>query len=169
MTAGEFEKRPFACCYQRNFSLSLQTGKPWMIERSEFIESVEDWYHSPLASPNDGLLCAFVTLRLMTSEVFELLRPHQQPHHIRQLYHVEALLKIINSKVEKWQAHWLSSMEAGMKMWILSTAEALLKNFIRPRPVSPISHPVLWHTHSIATLLNSSPCVIEFIRWRNID
>lgn len=84
-----------------------------MIERSSFLESVDVWYRSPLAIPSDVLLCAFVSLRLLTSEVFELLENHGTTRLETHHYQVESLLKIIEKQVEGWQEHWLEIAEEG--------------------------------------------------------
>ncbi|KAH8671691.1 hypothetical protein BX600DRAFT_487129 [Xylariales sp. PMI_506] len=93
-------------------SMSLQTGKPWMIERDGFIESVELWCRDPLATPNDRLLGAFVTLRLLSSEVFKLLGP--KPSRVRPgpLHSMESLLAIIKSRIEEWEQRWTSMVNA---------------------------------------------------------
>jgi hypothetical protein len=84
-----------------------------MIDRSSFLESVDVWYRSPLALPSDVLLCAFVSLRLLTSEVFELLETQRTTSLRTQHYQVESLLKIIEKQVEAWQEHWLDIAEEG--------------------------------------------------------
>ncbi|KXH63705.1 fungal specific transcription factor domain-containing protein [Colletotrichum salicis] len=89
-------------------SISLQTGKPWMIERSEFIESIEPWCKDLMATPGDRLLGALVTLRLLSSEVFRLLGPRSSRVRARQLHSLESLLAIIKSRIEEWESRWLS-------------------------------------------------------------
>lgn len=84
-----------------------------MIDRSSFLESVDIWYRSPLALPSDVLLCAFVSLRLLTSEVFELLEIQRSPNSRTQTHQVESLLKIVEKQVEAWQEHWLQIAENG--------------------------------------------------------
>ncbi|KAF5504925.1 Protein priB [Colletotrichum siamense] len=88
-------------------SMSLQTGKPWMIERSGFIESVEAWCKDPTAISNDRLLGALVTLRLLSSEVFRLLGSRSNRARAGQLHTLESLLAIINGRIEEWETRWL--------------------------------------------------------------
>ncbi|KXH52855.1 fungal specific transcription factor domain-containing protein [Colletotrichum simmondsii] len=95
-------------------SMSLQTGKPWMIERSEFIESIEPWCKDAIATPGDRLLGALVTLRLLSSEVFRLLGPRSSRVRARQLHSLESLLAIIKSRIEEWESRWLSVADTGM-------------------------------------------------------
>ncbi|CAG8132307.1 unnamed protein product [Penicillium olsonii] len=86
-------------------SMSLQTGKPWMIERSPFIESVQSWWTHPQAIENDRLLCSFVTLRLLAAEVFDLLNPGSQ-------YAAPRPLSMLQTRIERWQAKWLEVTDA---------------------------------------------------------
>lgn len=119
MTEGKHytypEERLFYSTYQQESqvltmnSISLQNGKPRMIDRSEFIETAPDtWYKHPLALPSDVLLCAFVALRLLTSGVFELLEGQIDPAR-----NIDPLLAILQRQVEAWQDHWLAIAEAG--------------------------------------------------------
>ncbi|KAK2060663.1 hypothetical protein LY76DRAFT_568583 [Colletotrichum caudatum] len=97
-------------------SMSLQTGKPWMIERSEFIESIEAWCRHPMATPGDRLLGALVTLRLLSSEVFKLLGPRSSRLRTRQLHSLESLLAIIKGRVEEWESRWLQLADKGKSL-----------------------------------------------------
>ncbi|KAI6778307.1 Protein priB [Emericellopsis cladophorae] len=90
-------------------SMSLQTGKPWMIERSDFTESVEAWCRDPLAAPGDSLLGAFVVLRLLTSEVFKLLGDRPSKGGSGRLYPLESLLAVIKGRIEEWEAKWIEA------------------------------------------------------------
>lgn len=91
--------------------MSLQTGRPSMIERDGFIESIEAWCNDPMAIPSDLLLGAFVTLRLMTSTVFKLLGSGHKGTERRTLHSVESLLTLINERIEEWGSHWLHAVE----------------------------------------------------------
>jgi hypothetical protein len=100
-----------ALCY----SIGLQTGKPWMIERSGFIESVESWCRDPMAITNDRLLGALVTLRLLSSEVYKLLGPRSSGVRAGESHALESLLAIIDSRIEEWQLRWLAVADQGMR------------------------------------------------------
>lgn len=86
--------------------MSLQTGKPWMIERSPFIESIQDWWKHPQAIDNDRLLCSFVALRLLAAEVFDLPNPGSQ-------YPAPRPLAVLQNRIEWWQAKWLEVTDPG--------------------------------------------------------
>ncbi|KAL4866517.1 hypothetical protein BDV12DRAFT_210441 [Aspergillus spectabilis] len=84
-------------------SLSLQTDKPWMIERTELIESADSWWRDPLAIPNDQLLCSFVSLRLITADTIDLLIPSKT----NPVPHMERLLTSLDNRIHAWQRKWL--------------------------------------------------------------
>ncbi|KAF3056756.1 Hypothetical protein CFAM422_012787 [Trichoderma lentiforme] len=92
-------------------SISLQTGRPWMIERNGFIESIEAWCGDPIADPNDDLLGAFVTLRLMSSSIFSLHAPHSRRGERVPLENTEALLSLKKASIERWERHWIQNVE----------------------------------------------------------
>ncbi|KPM42662.1 hypothetical protein AK830_g3888 [Neonectria ditissima] len=93
-------------------SISLQTGKPWMMEQNEFMESIDKWCQDPLTTSNDRLLGAFVSLRLMTSSVHKLLsQKAQKSEGGGSLHNVEALLSMINGRIKQWETEWTQSVD----------------------------------------------------------
>ena len=83
-----------------------------MIERSGFIESIEHWSKERTATANDTLLAAFVTLRLLTSEVFKLLGPCR---HASSFENIKSFLTIIGNRIDEWEDKWLQACGDGMK------------------------------------------------------
>ncbi|KAL4962415.1 fungal specific transcription factor domain-containing protein [Aspergillus stella-maris] len=96
-------ERTFLVLFVYDRSLSMQTGKPWMIDRTELIEFGEVWWQYPYSSPNDPLLCAFVALRLMTADTFDLLLPSRP----NSASHIEHLLSILDRSIDAWQGKGL--------------------------------------------------------------
>jgi hypothetical protein len=91
--------------------MSLQTGKPYMIERSDFIESIETWCDNSMSIPNDYALGALVNLRLETSLVFNMLGPKPRRSEGAPLHNVESLLTLIQERICQWEDHWIKIME----------------------------------------------------------
>ncbi|KAI8405864.1 hypothetical protein FOFC_13325 [Fusarium oxysporum] len=89
----------------------LQTGRPWMIECSEFIELIEDWCNDPSAIDNDQLLGAFTTLRLVTSAAFPLLIDKSRQ---RSMSHNESapLVRLLDGRIERWEKKWTEKITA---------------------------------------------------------
>ncbi|KAJ5630371.1 fungal-specific transcription factor domain-containing protein [Penicillium longicatenatum] len=105
-------------------SMSLQTGRPWMIERDEFIESIETWCNDPLATRHDPLLGAFVTLRILTSEAVRLLNPQSWEGKRAKMQGIELQLDFINTRIRKWEKQWTRKIKA------LSTSEENCHEFL---------------------------------------
>ncbi|RDW72666.1 Zn(II)2Cys6 transcription factor [Aspergillus mulundensis] len=97
-------ERTFLVLFVYDRSLSLQTGKPWMIERNELIDAAESWWRDDegLANSNDQLLSAFTALRLITADTFDLLSPAKTAPH-----RVDRLLGVIDQRIQAWQKRWL--------------------------------------------------------------
>ncbi|KAF5000828.1 hypothetical protein FGRMN_1436 [Fusarium graminum] len=141
--------------YDRN--MSLQTGKPWMIERGDFIESVNTWYKSPLAISNDATLAALVTLRLASADVLEVFSPQRPAPSMAYPYRAEALLKTLNVQIEAWKKHWGRVLQASISSPIgasLVDTEAFWITYTSAlEMLRLVSHPSL---SSILSLLHDS-------------
>lgn len=83
-----------------------------MIERSGFIESIEHWSKEQTATASDTLLAAFVTLRLLTSEVFKLLGPSR---HISSFANIKSFLTIIGNRIDEWEDKWIQACGDGRR------------------------------------------------------
>ncbi|KAL4805782.1 hypothetical protein BDV18DRAFT_160657 [Aspergillus unguis] len=94
-------ERTFLVLFVYDRSLSLQTGKPYMIERTALIESAATWWRDDLADPNDRLLCAFVSLRLLAADAFDILTSN--PRSPR----TPSLLSILDRRIDEWQSKWI--------------------------------------------------------------
>lgn len=84
-----------------------------MIQQTEFIEDIEAWGRDTIAIDNDVLLCAFVTLRLMTSEAFSLL------NHRGSLQGTESLFKVLNNHIDQWKRKWMQLAKDGMHILVM--------------------------------------------------
>ena len=83
-----------------------------MIERDSFIESIEAWCEDSLATANDCLLGAFVTLRLLTCDFLMPLRRTSWKGKGSYIQGTESLLSLITDRVEAWENRWLKAVEA---------------------------------------------------------
>lgn len=77
-----------------------------MIERSSYIETAGEWYRHPLAIANDRLLCAFVSLRLITSTHCETMLSQNVRHQREQALQFRSLLRLLDRQIEDWQNSW---------------------------------------------------------------
>lgn len=93
--------------------MSLQMDKPWMIEKSAFVESVNTWHKNQYATSNDTCLCALVTLRLTTADILEVLVPQRPSPLIESSYRINVLLKMLKPQLDAWQKFWTRAAAAG--------------------------------------------------------
>ncbi|KAF2635882.1 hypothetical protein P280DRAFT_501671 [Massarina eburnea CBS 473.64] len=139
-------------------SISMQTGRPWMIERGQFIEAVGEWYSSSLASLHDGLLCAFVTLRLLTADVPGLLHSRDDSLH-KHVHNPRPLMRIMEDQVNRWQRQWTKTLEKERchrfltafygEHTILLLFSLPLQSSLSPKS-SPIDMEALWISYNAA-------------------
>lgn len=81
-----------------------------MIERSSYLESVDDWYSHPLEVANDRLLCAFVSLRLITSTHFEMITTQYTQHQRHEPSQYRSLLRLLDRQIVDWQKRWTDTV-----------------------------------------------------------
>jgi len=86
-------------------------GKPWMIEQSDVMQDSDTWHtHEFSVKGGDLLLVAFVRLRMMSSEMLDLVflgRPGSTRNR------PETLLKLLNSEISRWETKWYTLFEQG--------------------------------------------------------
>ncbi|CAG9989353.1 unnamed protein product [Clonostachys byssicola] len=93
-------------------SISLQTGRPFMIEQNEFIDVIEEWCKDPMSLANDYFLGALVKLRLETSAAFSLLGFRQRRTYTASLHETESLLALIHGRIQDWENRWIDLTKA---------------------------------------------------------
>lgn len=84
-----------------------------MIEKSEFIESVNAWQKDPYATPNDATLCALATLRLTTADIIEVLNPQKPSPPLSAPDRINPLLRMLKPQLDAWVKHWQSAVGQG--------------------------------------------------------
>lgn len=77
-----------------------------MIERSKYVESVDDWYLHTLETANDRLLCAFVSLRLITCTHCEMMTTQYIQHQRHESLQFRSLLRLLDRQIIDWQKRW---------------------------------------------------------------
>ena len=86
-----------------------------MIEPNGFIQSIETWCEDPMVSANDQLLGAFVTIRLLGSEVFQLVRSNLKKAKSALWDGIEPLLLVLESQLETWEHRWTPRVAGGKR------------------------------------------------------
>ena len=84
-----------------------------MIEQNDVVQDIDTWHLNRFAVPGvDLLLVAFVHLRIMSSEMLDLVFLGR-PAGSSQNRPPETMLKIFNSEISRWETKWYSSFEQG--------------------------------------------------------
>jgi hypothetical protein len=81
-----------------------------MIERSNYLESVGEWHLHPLEMANDRLLCAFVSLRLITSTHIEMMTTQYAQQQRYETSHYRSMLRMADGEIVDWQKRWTETV-----------------------------------------------------------
>lgn len=85
-------------------SISLQIGKQWMLHIDDLTRRVDTWYQHELAIPNgDAILAAFVQLRVLSSDLLDVLEIDVSSGNQQQQ---EMLLHLFDTDLDKWEKRW---------------------------------------------------------------
>lgn len=135
-------ERTYLVLFVHDRSLSMQTGRQWMLPEDELVKRSATWHEENGLSmrPEDVILAAFVQLRriaaetMETTDVFCLNRGVPNATHTDVNY--EVLLRNCNAKLTQWQETWQREMQRGMH--ILRRFFASSQNLLQPRAKSSI-------------------------------
>lgn len=82
-----------------------------MLQADKLTKAAESWYMSEFAIPKgDAIHSAFVQLRLITSDLLDILDIESSANSQRQH---EMLLGLFNADLDKWEKKWIAVFEAG--------------------------------------------------------
>ncbi|KAI5309928.1 hypothetical protein KEM55_002107 [Ascosphaera atra] len=93
-------------------SVSLQVGKPWMIQMDALIRSSDTWHQHAYAVPGtDQVMSAFVQLRVLGSELLDKFCVDFQACSPEVLQKNEVILKLFNGDLDRWEGKWYRAVE----------------------------------------------------------
>ncbi|EED21240.1 protein priB, putative [Talaromyces stipitatus ATCC 10500] len=162
------EERTWFVLFVYDRSISLQTGKPWMIERNKFIEAIDAWCRDPLAIENDVILGAFVTLRLLTSEVFRLLGSWRQIHSSQNM---GSFMIMISNRIDEWEDKWLplcAQDSESPHYFLIRFYGTHLRLQLHALPLQEIldpnsEHDITYHQETLWTSLSSAVAMLKLV------
>lgn len=136
------KERTYLVLFVHDRSLSMQTGKHWMLPEDDLVRSCRGWHEEgamgqrPETRPEDVIVAAFVNLRLIGSAATDTFYSH---NHHQQPDMFESELHKYNSKLDDWRTYWTAQMEKCMyrSLFPLRLSHPLL--------VAPLADP--FHTH----------------------
>lgn len=106
-------ERTYLVLFVHDRSLSMQTGKQWMLPEDDLVRNSLTWHEEggePIR-PEDVIVAAFVQLRRIaaeTTDVFYLHKGVSGAQHTDVNY--EVLLRNCNTKLTKWMDNWEHEM-----------------------------------------------------------
>ncbi|OAT10031.1 hypothetical protein BDBG_05713 [Blastomyces gilchristii SLH14081] len=106
------KERSWLMLFVYDRSVSLQLGKPWMIQMDPLIRSAEHWHQHVYAVPGcDQIMSAFVQLRILGSEILELFWIDPVATTAQSIIKIEVILKLFNGDLDRWEAKWYQIVE----------------------------------------------------------
>ncbi|KLJ07019.1 hypothetical protein EMPG_17494 [Blastomyces silverae] len=106
------KERSWLMLFVYDRSVSLQLGKPWMIQMDPLIRSAEHWHQHVYAVPGcDQIMSAFVQLRILGSEILELFWIDPVATTAQSIIKNEEILKLFNGDLDRWEAKWYQIVE----------------------------------------------------------
>ncbi|EDN07411.1 GAL4 & fungal specific transcription factor domain-containing protein, priB [Histoplasma capsulatum] len=106
------KERSWLMLFVYDRSVSLQLGKPWMIQIDSLIRSAETWHQHVYAVPGcDQIMSAFVQLRILGSEIVELFWIDPVATTAQSIIKNEVILKLFNGELDRWEAKWYKIVE----------------------------------------------------------
>ncbi|OCH95228.1 hypothetical protein OBBRIDRAFT_721011 [Obba rivulosa] len=155
-------ERTYLVLFVHDRSLSMQTGKLWMLPECELVRSAETWHEDggmPMRQ-EDVIVAAFTHLRRFAADIAERLRNtvgcHGRPEHSQ-----ERLIQEVNARLNMWEKQWKHEMDrAGgdefrysfLRLFQLH-ARVFLNSFGVHAAMSQISHP---NTQALHVCYNSA-------------
>lgn len=124
-----------------------------MIERSEFIESVNTWYRNPMAISNDAMMAALVTLRIASADILEAFNPQRPAPSMIQAYRFDSLLKTHSIQIDAWKNHWVEITSEKGKCSLPKGCSGQDVADDGDRALPPIPRFFLWYPSIFATVL----------------
>lgn len=103
----------FFARYTDIFSLSLQLGKPWMLDQDDLILNAGAWYRDEYAvQGGDLVLSAFVCLRIISAEMLQFAPQSTSSRLAFAGPQGEILSKMWNAGITAWEQKWLQLFDS---------------------------------------------------------
>lgn len=104
-------ERTYLILFVHDRSLSMQTGRNWMLLEDEFIRHSTNWHEQGVGSirPEDVIVAAFVQLRHIGAETTETFRNSPGSGHT-DINH-EVVLRNCNGQLTMWMETWERQMQ----------------------------------------------------------
>ncbi|KAH9483811.1 Protein priB [Psilocybe cubensis] len=103
-------QRTYLVLFVHDRSLSMQTGRIWMLPEDDLIRNCQNWHSEagPSIRPEDAVITAFVSLRRIAAETTDIFNSSKSSHS--DINH-DMVLKTCNARLNQWDEHWRSEMQ----------------------------------------------------------
>ncbi|KAG8927679.1 hypothetical protein FRC02_007932 [Tulasnella sp. 418] len=109
-------ERTYLVLFVHDRSLSMQTGKSWMLPEDELVRNSATWHISKFPRPEDVIVAAFVQLRRLSAETSDVFYLQKDPNlgggkTPAGGVDYEVLLRGCNARLDHWISSWTVEME----------------------------------------------------------
>ncbi|KAI5296669.1 hypothetical protein KEM52_002076 [Ascosphaera acerosa] len=106
------KERTWLLLFVYDRSVSLQVGKPWMIQMDAVIRASETWHQHAYAVPGvDQIMSAFVQLRILGSDLLDICQIDPRAGASEAFHRNESVLSSFNDHLDRWETHWYKTVE----------------------------------------------------------
>lgn len=104
-------ERTYLVLFVHDRSLSMQTGRNWMLPEDDLVRNSTNWYESKFLRPEDVIVAAQVQLRRIAAETTDVFYLHKgQPGMLYSDVDYEILLRGCNAKLTTWSNLWQNEL-----------------------------------------------------------
>ncbi|KIJ35695.1 hypothetical protein M422DRAFT_261875 [Sphaerobolus stellatus SS14] len=153
-------ERTFLVLWVHDRSLSMQTGRQWMLPEDDLIRNADSWYKGSEHLPVDIVVSAQVSLRRTAAEVTDLFYLHKGGKAPADVNY-DVLLRSANHRLQQWADTWNEVLRGGMYSFL--SYPLLFPHFFSLQHnannyLSPKAPP----KHSTTPSSNSSNCTCDY-------
>ncbi|KAF8333940.1 fungal-specific transcription factor domain-containing protein [Cantharellus anzutake] len=107
-------ERTYLVLFVHDRSLSMQTGRNWMLPEDDLVRTSTNWHDSKFLRPEDVIVAAQVQLRRIAAETTDVFYLHKgQPGMLYSDVNYELLLRGCNGKLTAWSNVWQGELQKG--------------------------------------------------------
>jgi hypothetical protein len=105
-------ERTYLVLFVHDRSLSMQTGRNWMLPPCDLVSRAETWHDNTRDSvrPEDVIVSAFVVLRRFASDTTDWFFVNKTAPSDVQF---DMMVRSVNEKLVRWMEHWSNELRRG--------------------------------------------------------
>ncbi|KDR81356.1 hypothetical protein GALMADRAFT_239209 [Galerina marginata CBS 339.88] len=177
-TETEFQKlerrnreRTYLVLFVHDRSLSMQTGRNWMLPEDDLVRNCMTWHKAggPSVRPEDAVIAAFVSLRRIAAETTDIFNSSKGSlTNSNSDINYEVVLSNCNARLTQWDDTWRQEMEkAGGEKFHLSFLtffRLYVRLFLNSFGLQPSMVPGSRHPPSLLALSTCCTSALDSLR-----